>query len=292
MLPSAPPSLLTLLLLHGSPAVERPGITACEDVKRMDLARVPTASREICVSPGLMTGLLFDAPVTVELQDEVRFEEVVRGRQLFTLMPPADMMPGERLRLTVRFAGDVSQSATFTLVAHPGQATHQVEVYRDTRTRESYLLELEQERAKSQWLREQHRELFKRSQGVWYLVVMRTMGPFGIQALLSNKVPIALAGTLALRKGVIYRSGRSVAGELLLWNASTVAWAIAGASLLSAEGKERKEVTFLQAGALAPNESSTVFMEAEVWPHEMKGEVMLILWDEGSRIAHIKLKFP
>jgi uncharacterized protein (TIGR02268 family) len=272
--------------------VERPGVAACEGVKRMELARVPTASREICVSPGLMTGLRFDVPVTVELQDEVRFEEVVRGRQLLTLVPPADMMPGERLRLTVRFAGDVSQSATFTLVAHPGQATHQVEVYRDARTRESYLLELEQERAKSQWLREQHRDLFKRSQGVLHLVVMRTMGPFGIQALLLNKVPIVLAGTLALRKGATYRSSRSVAAELSLLNASSVTWAIAGASLLSADGKDRKEVMFLQEGALAPNESTTVFIEAEAWPHEAQGEVTLILWDEGSRIAHIKMHFP
>ena len=78
MLPAPPSALLVLVLLQGS---EVPLSGACEDIQRIDLSQSPTAAAlEVCVSPRLMTGFTFDAPAVVELQDDVRFAEVMHGR--------------------------------------------------------------------------------------------------------------------------------------------------------------------------------------------------------------------
>src|SRR5687767_5653785 len=109
MPPYSPSLFLVLVLLQGAPVVEPLPAAACEDVRRIELSREPTArGREICVGLGLMTGLLFDAPVSVELQDEVRFVEVTRGRSGIGFVPPRDMAEGERLRLTARFVDGAS----------------------------------------------------------------------------------------------------------------------------------------------------------------------------------------
>ena len=159
MLPASP-SVLVLVLLQVPAESRTPSLLGCEDVQRVELSLVPTASVEVCVSPGLMTGFRFDAPVKVDLQDDVRFEEVMHGRSGVSFIPPKDLAPGERLRLTALLGGGESpQSITFALVAHRGRATRQVEVYRDKRTRESYQEEIEQERAKNQQLREENQGL-------------------------------------------------------------------------------------------------------------------------------------
>ena len=137
-----PASVLVFLVLLQAPAAleSPPPDIRCEQVKRLELSLVSTGHFEVCVSPGLMTGFRFDAPVTVDLQEDVRFEEVMSGRSSIGFVPPKDMAPGERIRLTAHIAGGgAPQSVTFALVAHRGRATHQVEVYRDQRTRESFL---------------------------------------------------------------------------------------------------------------------------------------------------------
>src|SRR5687768_16890152 len=167
------------MVLRGASAVESPPEAACQDVQRIELALAPTAmAREICVSPGLTTSLRFDAPAIVDLQDEVRFEEVVRDRTLLTLIPPPEMAAGERLRLTIRFEGEPPSSGlTLMLVGHSGRATHQVEVSRDERTRESLRQELLQERARTEQLREalaRAQALLGQSGGLRSLIASKT----------------------------------------------------------------------------------------------------------------------
>ncbi len=161
MLLASPPSLMVLVLLQGSPVAQSPFVANCEDVERVELSLASSeVAHEICISPGLMTGFLFDVPASVELQDEVRFAEVLRGYGGISFVPPKDMASGERIRLTVRFGeGESQQGITFMLVARRGQATRQVEVYRDPRPRESYRQEVERERAKNQKLLEENQQL-------------------------------------------------------------------------------------------------------------------------------------
>ncbi len=129
------PAILVLAILRGSPVVQSTA-AACLEVQRVELSRAHGGSREICVSPGLLTGLVFDASVVVDLEEEIRFTEVSRGHTSISLIPPGDSVEGERLRLTARFRDGTS--VTFMLVVHTGQATRQVEVYRDGRARESF----------------------------------------------------------------------------------------------------------------------------------------------------------
>lgn len=303
MLPVSP-SLLVLVLLQGPTAVESPPAAAdCGNVQRVELSLVSTSTFDVCVSRGLMTGLRFDAPVTVELQDEVRFEEVVRARQLLTLLPPADMMPGERIRLTVRFEDGVArQNATFVLVGHRGQATHQVEVYRDKRTRESYQQEIEQEHAKNQRLREENQQLrgalqqlrsqLNQSVGLMELYVSGVLRPSGIRFRhFPGQQPTA--GGLSVSSGISYRANETVAVEVWFLNSSTEPWTTVGASLVTAQGEKMEGLKLYQPEAIPPNEIGSVFIEVPAAPGEPRGPVTLNLWEAGPRSISVPtVMFP
>ncbi|MCY1074336.1 DUF2381 family protein [Archangium lansingense] len=287
------------MLLRGEPVLELPAQAACDDVQRIELALAPTVvSREICVSPGLMTSLRFDAPAMVDLQDEVRFEEVVRDRRLLTLMPPPDMVAGERLRLTVRFEGAPSSSGiTLMLVGHSGQATHQVEVYRDERTRESLQQELFQERARTAKLREalaRAQALLEQSGELRSLIASRKMGPDGIQAQrLQLKVPGPSEGGLSWVSGVSYRGEKGVAAEVFLSNSGSEPWRVAGGSLMDARGVELKGMKFRQDEVITPGQINPVIVEVDAAHEQARGELTLTLWDEAGRTITLpKVTFP
>lgn len=276
-----------------------PADAACEEVQRVELARGPsTRAREICVSSGLMTNLRFDAPALVELQEEVRFEEVVRARRLLTLLPPPDLSAGERLRLTVRFEGDASSSSiAFVLVAHSGQATHQVEIYRDPRPRESFQQEVLQERARNEQLREElerTRTLLRQSEGLRGFIGSNLMGRKGLQA---RELRVGLTppsgGGLSLVSGASYRGGRSVAVGVFLMNTGTAPWWVAGASLVDARGEELRGVEFRQEEVIPSNESKQVIVEADANETQAQGELTLKLWDAAGRTITIpEVTFP
>ncbi|MFL5358807.1 DUF2381 family protein [Archangium sp.] len=288
-----------LVLLRGAPDVAPPAGDACEEVQRVELALAPvTQAREICVGPGLMTSLRFDAPASVELQDEVRFEEVVRTRRLLTLLPPPDLSPGERLRLSVRFEGEASSSSiAFVLVAHPGQATHQVEVYRDPRTRESLQQEVLQERARNERLREElelTRAHLHESKGLRSLIASRLLGREGVQAqpLRVGTFPPSEGG-LSLLAGTSFRGGKSVAVEVVLLNSGSEPWSVAGAALVDARGEELQRVAFRQDEVILPNARKSVVVEAEASERQARGELTLKLWDASGRAITIpEVSFP
>lgn len=299
MFPSSPSSLLVLALLRGVPVVEPPAVGACQAVQRIELAlERNTQPREVCVGPGLMTSLHFDVPAEVELQDEVRFEEVVRARRLLTLLPPPDLAPGERLRLTVRFERDGSSSGIpFVLVAHAGQATHQVEVYRDPRSRESFQQEVLQERARNERLREELARvqvLLRQSGGLRSLIVGRLLGREGVQARdLSVGASPPSGGGLSLQSAISYRGGNSVAAELILKNAGAEPWMVAGASLVDARGRELQGVQLRQEAVIRPNDGGSVIVEADASREQARGELTLKLWDANGRIITIpEVTFP
>ncbi len=299
MLPSSLSSILAFVLLRGAPVVEPPVVAACEDVQRVELALASTAAeREICVSPGLMTSLRFDAAVVVELQDEVRFEEVVRARRVLTLLPPPDMVPGERLRLKVRFEGDApSNGVTFVLVAHSGLATRQVEVYRDKRTRESFEQEVLQERARTRQLREELvrvRTLLEQAGGLRSLIASKKMGTSGVLVRRFDKEVLGLSDVgLSLSAGVIYRADKIVAAEVLLKNSDSEPWTVAGASLVDAHGEGMRGVEFLQEEPIPPDGTRAVIVEVDALREEARGEMTLKLWDAGGRTITIpNVTFP
>jgi uncharacterized protein (TIGR02268 family) len=301
-----PPSLLAFVLLQGAPIEKPPASAACEDLQRIELALTPAApARELCVSPGFMTNFIFDVRAEVELQDEVRFMEVTRGRSTFSFLPPRDITPGERIRLTARLGeGASQQSVTFSLVAHSGQATHQVEVYRNQRTLESYQQEVAQERMKNQRLREelerirtqleQVRVQLEQSGGLRELIANKTLSPTGVQALaLKENLPRDPKEVMALLWGTSYRASKSIAVELSLKNSSSEPWIAAGGSLVDAHGEALKGLKLRQDKPIPPQTAGSIIVEAEATNTEARGELTLTLRDEGSRgITLAGVTFP
>jgi uncharacterized protein (TIGR02268 family) len=246
-----------------------------------------------------LTGFVFDTPpVDVELQDEVRFVEVLRGRSGIGLIPPRDMEPGERLRLTVRLGKDASQQlVTFTLVAHRGQATRQVEVFRDRRSRESYEQEVAQEHAKNQRLREENQRLrvqLERGQGLRGLIANKALGVKGVRTL--DFTPEAHAPSdeaLSFKYGISYGAENTVAAEVTLVNSSAKPWMVAGASLLGAQGEEMPGLKLRQDKAIAPDDIGSVIVEVDATAKQAQGKWLLKLWDAESRTISIPgVTFP
>lgn len=295
MLP-APSSIVVLVLLQSPPDVEPPNTVTCANVERIEVSSEIVATREICVGPGLVTSFLFDTPARVDLQDEVRFKEVTQGRSSISFVPPPDMAPGERLRLTARFGnGPLEETITFTLVAHSGQATHQVEVYRNERSRESFLLEMAQERARIQQLQTEVEQLRARLNRAGRLRALIGSGALGVKAIQSQEFhgkPRGYSqGDLTVTRGISYRCDTSVAMEFWLKNSGTEPWSIAGASL-SANGQLMKGVVW-EAAAIPPQAMARVVVEADATRRELNDEAVLSLWDAGTRIINIPaVTFP
>jgi uncharacterized protein (TIGR02268 family) len=287
-----PVSILVLALLQRPPVAVHPRAAAvCQDVQRIELSREP-GTQEICVSPGLLTGFVFDAPVVVELQDEVRFTEITRSRTSIGVMPPEDLMPGERLRLTARYGDGVSIS--FMLVVHSGQATRQVEVYRDRRTRESLLHEVAQEHAKNQQLQSELERLqyqFEQLRaecgdpgGLRRLIASRTMSKHGIRTREFRSGLRGYAeGSLSVVRGFSYRSDYRVAVEVWLWNSGTEPWTATSAALVDAKGKELQGMRLWQESAIPPKGSRMVVVEVDATQNEPRGDVTLVLREDGPR---------
>ncbi|MFL5355109.1 DUF2381 family protein [Archangium sp.] len=296
-----PPFLPVLVLLQGAPGAKPPSTPACEDHPRIELSQAPTTmGREICVSPGSMTGFIFDLPASVELEDEVRFTQVLRSPKSISLVPPRDMVPGERLRLTARLgAGESQQLVTFILVANPGQAARQVEVYRDRRTRESYEQEIDQERAKNQELRDENQRLRTRllgSVGLRGLYLGGLLEGTGVKARRLGKDAWggqSSTGNLFMREGECYRSNNSVAVGIRLQNKGAEPWSLTEAQLRTSSGEELEGLKLGPSEAIAPQEEGRVLVELDTALGAPRGELTLHLWDARGRYIQIPhVSFP
>ncbi len=286
------PSLLFLAVLQSTPVVQ-PTAAPCQDVQRIELSWVRGASREICVSPGLLTGFVFDSRVTVDLEQEIRFAEVTRGNTSVSILPPGDGLAGERLRLTAHFSDGAS--VTFVLVFHSGQATRQVEVYRDKRTRESFQHEVAQAEARIRQL-EQKNELLQHQleqlraecgdpRGLRRLITSKSIGINGIRAREISQEAIERAeGALSLTKVITYRSNNRVTLEVWVHNPSEEPWTVSAVSLVDAKGNSATGIQFWQDGAfIAPHDTRLVVVEADEGPETTQGEVTLSLREAGPR---------
>ena len=290
-------SLLPLVFFQGAAGDELPAEPACQETQRIELTLAPDVSREVCISVGRVTDLRFDSAFKMDLQEEPRFEEALRGRQLLSLLPPADMAPGERFRLQVHLlAGTTQQHVTLTLVAHQGQSTRQVDVYRDTRTRDSFLEQIEQDALEKQRLRADNQLLLSRWERASELrwLVTRPVIHRGLKTeTLDQKVLVPTEGVLSFNKGTSYRATHMAALDLRLKNLSPEPWRVAGASLVNARGEELKEVKFLQEEDIASSGIGSVSLDVPAEDWQARGEWTLKLWDERGRgITLPRVTFP
>jgi len=103
--------------------------------RHISLSVETSAPPVVHVSAGMPTVLLFDSPVLpASLQvgtSRERFERLDVSEQTLILLPRQDLLPHERVLLTVRFAdGHIPYRATFALVSEPRARDLQVRVFR------------------------------------------------------------------------------------------------------------------------------------------------------------------
>jgi uncharacterized protein (TIGR02268 family) len=84
----------------------------------------------VCGSPRTSTTFRFDSPLapqSVRIQGRERFEDVAVEQKSLIVVPPANLLPGERLEVAVCFAdGMIPACASFVLVGHPALGMHQL----------------------------------------------------------------------------------------------------------------------------------------------------------------------
>jgi uncharacterized protein (TIGR02268 family) len=295
---SSPAVLLALVLLVGATATAQPRAIPCEaGTRRIELKTEPSDEvPEMCVSPGLSTTiLLYGAellPGGVTVDGRERFTLVEVGNTVLRLVPSERVVPGERLRLTVRFReGAAPASAAFWLVVYAGQVEPLVEVYREKRTVESYQQQVQEKDSQFRQCQEDNERLLAEKEspgGLAGLFAMGFMDDRGVTSKDLTKIVVAYPGNAVLVLRVFsYRSTSRVAVELILrptpgmepWKAVRAELVGPGRRALRVKPPWQREPLRYEA------EDRRMVIEAEATAAETRGSFTLKVWDaDGTRV--------
>lgn len=295
MLASSPAVFLVLALLVGATAIAQPRAIPCEEgTRRIELKTEPSEEvPELCISPGLSTTfLLYGAellPGGVTLDGRERFTLVEAGNTMLRLVPSELVVPGERLRLTVRFRdGAAPASATFWLAVYAGQVEPLVEVYRDKRTLESYQQQVQEKDSQLRQCQEDNARLLAEKEspgGLTGLLATGLMGETGVTPKSLTKSVVEHPRNAARVVRVVgYRSMSRVAVELILhpslrmepWRAVRAALVGPGRRALRVEPPWQREPLRDEA------KDRRVVIEAEATEAETRGTFTLKVWDAAG----------
>lgn len=288
---------LCLLGLHAN--AQTPPASLSASPRPIELKEDPAGEApEVFISPGRSTTLLFDAELlrteegkdTSTLEKREAFTLVDAGLMTLRLIPSEGLKPGDRLRLTVRFAGRAAPSgAAFTLVVHAAQAEPMVEVYRNARPVESYQQEAREALARAaQCQDELKRTLAKRAEpgGLRSLLAAKQLDEKGVLPKdLTEAVTKAPGNALATVYVRSYRAAGRVAVEFEVNGlANAPPFAVAGAALTGRRGAELKVLPVWSSGPINadPFNRGRVVVEAEATTEDARGPYTLKLWEEGG----------
>jgi uncharacterized protein (TIGR02268 family) len=230
-------------------------------------------------------------PGGVMLEGAERFMVVEAGKRSLSLLPSENVMPGERLKLVVRFAdGEAPASASFVLVVHPARAARQVEVFRQKRTLASYQQSEKEKEAQVQQCREENVRLRAGSGLPWGLTGLLATNRMDEKGVASRNIMNSItrhpASALSVKTVSSYRSSGLVAVEVLLnIPEGAMPWMAVGAELV---GPGRRTLRVLPPWPSEPigftSEDWRVVIEAEATEQEARGRFTLKVWNEdGTR---------
>ncbi len=298
MLPPSPGALLALALLAGAAqAAEAPPVPRCAATSRIDLAADAAAqASEVCVSPDETTTFVFDSRLAagaVEVQPEGRLADWVQGKGGLTLhvIPQENFLPGERVRVTVRFAdGAAPASATFWLVGHAATGARRVEVFRQRRPADVLRKERDEAQAEARQCQDDKARLLSEREvpgglmGTAWLEREKRVASRDLYGEL-KQYPADALWTLGARS---YSHPGSIAVRLQLENSGAEPWTAAGAELKDLTGVEVK-LSAWQASAIAPSTLGFVLVGAEREPGHLACPCTLKLWEaQGPRTITLK----
>nr|WP_255208229.1 DUF2381 family protein [Myxococcus sp. AM009] len=295
-------SLLLPALLAGNVTVEQ-GAAQCQTgIRHVELTTTAeTPPAQVCVSPGQAMLINFDGalvPGSMAIDGAERFAQAELGSSSLKLVPSEKLVPGERLRLTVRFQDSAAPtSATLFLVVHPAQAESLVDVHRQTRTVESYHQELRARDAQLRQLREENARLRVETTGPGGLAGLHTAGLLDDQAFraMDSSASVRVPPTSALLSDgalLSFRAAGRVAVTMRLLNPEGSApWTVKDARmvLVGRKGVELKVLKVWPTSPILPGKTLSMVVEAEVAGTYAQGPYTLQLWEaEGGRKAIIQ----
>ncbi|MFY0524910.1 DUF2381 family protein [Archangium gephyra] len=285
-----------------------PPVPLCAATSRIDVAADPTGQApEVCVSPNETTTFAFDSRLAagaVEVQPEGRLADWTPGKEGLTLhvIPKGDFLPGERVKVTVRFAdGAAPAGATFWLVGHAARGARRVEVFRKPRPADVLQKEKDEAQAEARQCQEDKTRLLAERKepgglmGAAWLEREEAVDSRDIGRELKHDPANALrteaARSYSQRKGKA-RPG-SMAVRLRLANPGAEPWTAAGAVLKDATGAE-VELSAWQESAIAPGATGFVVVGAEREPGQLACPCTLKLWEaQGPRTVTLgNVTFP
>jgi uncharacterized protein (TIGR02268 family) len=288
---------LVLALLVGATATAQPRAVPCEaGTRRIELKTEPSGEvPELCISPGLSTTfLLYGAellPGGVTVDGRERFTLVEVSNTMLRLVPSERVVPGERLRLTVRFRdGAAPASAAFWLVVYAGQVEPLVEVYREKRTLESYQQQVQEKDSQLRQCQEDNERLLAEKESPGGLTGMLATGLMGEKGVtpkdLSESAVQHPRSAVRVLRVLSYRSTSRVAVELKLepipgmepWRAVRAELVGPGRRALRVKPPWQREPLREEA------EDQRMVIEAEGTEAATRGSFTLKVWDEdGTR---------
>jgi uncharacterized protein (TIGR02268 family) len=207
----------------------------------------------VCASADETTTFIFDSRIAVgavEFQPGGRLADWALGQEGLSLhvIPKGDYLPGERVKVTVRFAdGAAPASASFWLVGHASKGTRRVEVFRQPRPPDVCEKERDEAQAEARQCQEDKARLLAEREGPGGLMGAAWMEragrlasrPLGGQL---KRHPANALGWDAVQSYSYTRTGEaqpaSVAVRLLLKNPGAEPWTLAGAALVDSAGEE------------------------------------------------------
>jgi uncharacterized protein (TIGR02268 family) len=301
MRPCSSAVLLALLLLVTA-SVARAQPSPCQNpVRRIELATSPSSLPELCISPGLSTTLLFDqelATDAVELEGRERFRRVEATGSALVLVPSEKLVPGERLRLKVRFTeAGTPASAAFVLTVYRDQAERQVEIARPPAPG---ICQAELQRKEEELQRCLDQRASPPPQALASLAALMMENAIDPRLLTSREVTSpslipAPAEGLAVTRVMLHRSLSRFVVEVHVTNTDPERpWMAAGATLLGRSGEVLEPFHVLQLQPLEPGEFGQVWVEAPVPSAGAIGPFTLEVWDsERTRTFTLKgLRMP
>jgi uncharacterized protein (TIGR02268 family) len=261
----------------------------------------------VCISPDETTTFVIDSRLSagaVEFQPEGRLADSAQGKEGLTLhvIPKGDFLPGERVRVTVRFAdGAAPASATFWLVGQAAKVTRRVEVFREPRPAGALKREAAEARAEARQCQEDKARLLaerKEPGGLMGAAWLERENPVASGFITHNlkQHPANALRTEAARsysqpKGETHPG--SVAVSLQFLNPGAEPWTAAGAMLKDSTGAE-VELSAWQESAIAPDSLGFVMVGVEREPGQLACPCTLKLWEaQGPRTATLgNVTFP
>ena len=255
MLPPSPGAVLLAALLTGAAqAAEPPPVPRCAATARFDLAvGSPEVAPDVCASADETTTFVFDSRVAVgavEFQPGGRLAHWALGEDGLSLyvIPKADYLPEERVRMTVRFAdGAVPATASFWLVGHASRGTRRVEVFRQPRPPDVLKKERDEAQAEARQCQEDKARLLAEREepgglmgAAWLagagVVASKQLGPY------LRQQPANAPGLTGAWSYSYTPTGEShpasVAVRLGLSNPGAEPWTLAGAALVDSTGEQ------------------------------------------------------